>query len=325
MRPVRVWCDAVTRDADPIAPLIPWYATGTLAAEDSVRVEEHLPTCDACRGLLATARGFRRLAPGIPLETALGHVQAQLLVEYVDDPGSLEPDTRRFVATHLASCKDCAEALEILEDLGSTAAASADAAPAQPVSPGVLSMVRRGWRWLTRTLLRPLPALAYLAAAIVLLLFPPLREGEGEGARVPQPQLRPPVSVLPRATVLPEELLRRGPGEEPSAPIEILLRAGEEQLILELVTSIETEQLRDPDAAFHVEIAEGERLVFEALRHGPDFEPTGRLRLLLDPEALAAGPVHTVRLTFVKPGDPLDGEEVFRRSFRLVPEASPPS
>jgi len=298
--------------------LIPWYATGRLGAEDGARVEEHLPTCEECRDMLATARRFRRLGPGIPLEAVLGHVQPQLLVEYVDDPGSLEPDARRFVATHLASCTICAEALEILHDLGSTPAASAAGVAPPPASPDVPGMMRRGWRWLTRTLLQPLPALAYLAAIVVLLLVPVVREGV-EGDRAPRPQFGPAVSVLPRVSVLPEELVQRGPEDGPPPPIEIPLPAGEEQVILELVTSIETEQLRDGEAAFHLGIAEGERLVFEALCRGSEFEPTGRLRVSLDPGGFAAGHVHTVRLTLVKPGDPLDGEEVFRRSFRLVP------
>ena len=60
------------------------------------------------------------------------------------------------------------------------------------------------------------------------------------------------------------------------------------------------------------------RLVFEAGRQSTDFDRRGRITLLLDPEALTAGIPCRVRLLLVKPGDPRDGEELYRRSFLLT-------
>jgi len=326
----------VTGD-DPIAPLLPWYAAGTLDPAESAQVESHLSSCDTCRDLLAVARGFRRLAPQVPLETLFDHVQSQRLVEFAEDPSGLEPEARRFITTHLQACQVCAEALEILEDLARTPAHEVSGAAGEVAARRSQGKPWRAWidlwRRLSRTVLHPAPALAYLAALIVLLSVLPLRLPAPRSvtpppAEVPdvepsQPQLppRPAATFIPPAFELPGEVVFRSEGRPP-APAAIPLRAGVESVALSLVTDIDQDDLQDPQATFRVEIAQDDRIVFEARLRATDIDRRGRLTLLLDPATVSAGIPCRARLLLVKPGDPRDGEEIYRRSFLLIPEDS---
>lgn len=324
---------------DPVAPLLPWYATGTLDASESAQVESHISGCDACRDLLAVAREFRRLALRVPFETLFEHVQSQRLVEFAEDPAALEPDARRFINSHIQTCPVCAEALGILEELGR--------APA-PAGSGVVGTAaahrppgRRwpawisAWRRLGRTVLHPAPALAYLVALVIALAILPLRPpapggsdqlpADFPGARPleaghpPVPPAVPSVIVMPPAVELAGEVVFRG-GGAPPAPAVIPVRAGAEGVALALITDLDREDLEDPEAAFRLEMVQGDRLAFEARRRGADFDRRGRLVLLLDPATVSAGVPCLVRIRFSRPGDRRDGEEIYRRTFILAPQ-----
>lgn len=314
-------------DRDAIAPLIPWYANGTLSPEESAEVEEHLASCDACRETLATARQFRRLAPGTSDERLYDHVQSQRLVEYADDPAALEPDARRFITDHLQGCAVCAEAVEILEEMRDATAAGGIGSPGEPRGASPWSDL---WRRLSRTLLHPAPALAYLVALVVMVAVLPLRTpAPGQPPGVPAPDVPAPVSsppeaqVLPPAVELPGELVFRGQGKPPE-PMVVAYPAEARAVAVTLVADIEAGDLRDPAASFRVEINQGDRVILQDRRQGSDFDHGSRLTILINAAAVEAGVPCRLRLLLDKPGDPRHGEEIYRRSFLLKPEPRPP-
>jgi hypothetical protein len=321
----------VPRD-DRITRLIPWYAAGSLGAAESAEVETHLAGCDECRDLLALARGFRRLAPHARQDALFDHVQAQRLVEFAEDPGALEPEARRFITTHIQSCAPCAEALEILEDMGrSSMAGDPGATPASASGP--LDSIRKAmadlWDRLGRTVLRPGPALAYLAALVVLLVAvairrpaPPAadlaRSNPVQQAPSPVPSIQPPdrIALLPPAIELPEEVVFRD-GAKPPAPLVIERPAASGPIVFSLVTSLAAEDLSGARARFRLVLVQGDRTVFERECRGADFDRRGRLWLTLDPATIAVGAPCLARILSVAPGTPADGEELYRRSFVL--------
>jgi putative zinc finger protein len=335
--------------SDPNARLVPWYAAGTLGADESAALEAHLASCEECRALLALARGFRRLAPATADPALFEHVQAQRLVEFAEDPSALEPDARRFITAHIRTCPPCAEALEILEDLGSAPASGGSEGLEAPM--GLVERARRAWvdlwRRLSRTVLRPGPAFAYLAALILLAVALPLRTpapgpeggapapGSGDGAPVPGPSPgpgpgpgpapapRPPAALLPPAIELPEEITFRGDAPTPP-PLRVPLPAGAEVVPLVLVTSLEREDLARRDGAFKVTVTQGDRALLEQTCSGADFDRRGRLLLSVDAAAVAPNVPIVVMVVRVQPGDPADGEVLYRRAFLPVtPTAAP--
>jgi anti-sigma factor RsiW len=314
---------------DPVAPLIPWYATGRLSAAESARVEEHLAGCNACRDLLALARGFRRLAPQLRQDALFDHVQAQRLVEFAEDPSALEPEMRRFVTSHIQACTHCAEALEILEDMGRSSLRG-DPGGANEPSTGLLDRVRRAaagfWDLLKRSVLRPVPALAYLAALLVLLVsLPVLRPGP---VHVPAPAPAPTpapsnpaasqIALLPPAIELPGEVIFRN-DSAPPAPLVIGPPAASGTIVLSLVTDLATEDLSDPAARFRLVVTQTDRTVLDRECRGPDFDRRGRLLMTIDPATIASGTPCLVRILRAAPGHASDGEELYRRTFVVAP------
>ncbi len=308
-------------DTDPIAVLIPWYAAGTLDAAEREKVESHLAGCSSCHALLARARSFRRQAPAMTEEGLFDHVEGHLLVQFAEQPDRLEADTRRFISTHLSGCEVCAGALEILQDLSHAPVAAGAGVGASPGPRGPWAALTEAavaiWHSLSRTVLRPVPALIYLGALGLALLVVPLRQPgsdpDGGAGGGPAPVA---ITALPPVVRLPEEIIMRG-DEDPPEPQHISLPAGAGRVVLELITSIDLDDLADPDAAFAVEIVLGDRVLHRMLRRGGDFDRRGRLQLLLDPRAFEIGELHAIRLLFQKPDDRRDGELVYRKSFRL--------
>src|SRR4051794_4838745 len=52
--------------------LLPWYANGTLDADEAAMVESHLETCDECRGELEAERVLAMRVASLPLDVAHG-------------------------------------------------------------------------------------------------------------------------------------------------------------------------------------------------------------------------------------------------------------
>jgi hypothetical protein len=84
--------------------LLPWFARGTLAAEEHAAVAAHVEACDACRADLAQTRRA--------LWIASRHLPADLLADY--GAGLALGDwPRELIESHLAHCAPCREDLAL--------------------------------------------------------------------------------------------------------------------------------------------------------------------------------------------------------------------
>jgi hypothetical protein len=84
------------------------------------------------------------------------------------------------------------------------------------------------------------------------------------------------------------------------------------RFLLDLSTEIEDEELRDPRAAFVVELGNGDRSIWSARRKGVDFEKGGGLRLELQADRLSPQQTYVMMVRLEKPGDPADGAVLSR-------------
>ena len=290
------------RAEDPIAPMIPWYANGTLSAEERPRLEQHLTSCADCRGLLEQALELKDLLGSVVPERMEDHLQAQLLAEIAADPEGLGQEGAEWARSHLAGCAACADAVEVCRE---SLTPLVPAAALEEAPRSAASFLARLWGYLGGTWLRPLPALAYLLVAAVLAV-PAVRRA-GEAVLAP--------AVLPRTVAVSGEPTFRA-GAEPMPAIEI--PAGGVAVLLELRTAIDPEDLRDPAALFRIEIRRGEEAIWSEERSGGTFGADGTIPLLLDPGALPGAASYRVVIVYQKMGDPMDGRTVFQRTFRIA-------
>ncbi len=293
--------------ADPIAPLIPWYANGTLAADEREGVDRHLPQCASCRELLERARDRQALGASRGPAEMLEHVHPRLLVEYAERPGRQDAALRRWIESRLEACTTCRKAFERLREVETQLAGASSAAAARPAGGAIANLWASTRDLLTSTLLRPAPALAYLVA--LALLLPALwlagrQQGEPAGA--------------PRLLVAHGEGAVRGtPGD--ARPL--VVPPSEDAVLLELRTELLADDIDDPDASFELELRRGDRLLWSRPAARDEFvilDGRAALRLLVYPGRLDEGPLHEISLSVRKPGDPLDGQALFRRSFRVT-------
>ena len=209
-----------------------------------------------------------------------------------------------------------------------------DPGVASEPSAGLLERVSRAatglWDLLKRTVLRPGPALAYLAALLVLSVsLPMFRPGS---APVPSPA--PPtatapvaptepsqVALLPPAIELPGEVVFRDHAAPP-APIVVEPPAAAGTVVFALVTDLTGEDLSDPAARFRVAVTQRDRVVLDRECRGSDFDRRGRLLMTIDPATFVSRTPCLVRIVRIAPGNDSDREEVYHRAFVLAP-ASP--
>jgi hypothetical protein len=279
-------------ERDPVAALIPWYVRGSLDPEARERVEEHLPGCDECGELLEAAAHLAGLAETAD-EALLDHVQAQHLDLYARAPAELEAELRGWIESHLGGCALCRETAAILESLpaaGEPGGASGRAAAGgAPEGKG-----RALWDWLSRTLLHPVPAAAYLLLLLAgLVLLRP--GGEEAGPR-----------VLPAPLTLWAPDAYRGEGVDSVEPLPVPL-AGD-HLFLEIQPDLDEVRLGDPATFLRVELLEREALLWSEERGAERLGEYGAMHLLVPTAGLSAGRVYRIRVTLARPGDPLDGE-----------------
>jgi len=318
-----------TRPCDTIAPLLPWHANGTLGADERAAVVEHLAGCADCRALSAPATAFRALAERVPRGRLLDHVQAQLLVEFVEAPETLGDEPRAWVAGHLAACDICGEAAEILRDMGALPAAVLEgaspgrAAAAESVRDGgPRSALARLWDRLSISVLRPLPALVYLVVA--LLALPGLRR---TFAPEPPPQTPPvetpsdpgPAATAPPVVLSPPQRIRaaiemRGGGQAAPGPALIRVAPGR-PLLLEIDPDLDREDRIGSDAGFAIELHVDDASSLTLPCRTDDLDAHGRLRIVVPAGLVQPGATGTIVLRLRRPGQARDGEVLFERAL----------
>ena len=310
-------------DHNHLASLIPWYAAGTLGEDERDKVEVHLETCAGCRDRLDHARGLAQVATGpLGADDLLDHPPASLLADYAERPAELDPESAAWVRSHVASCAPCEEVLPIVRQL----AATAEASPAHEASPAAATAalggpIRRLWRSLGATVLRPAAALAYLL--LLLLSYPVYRQAlapdHGPGPADPGPA----VEVLsPAIRVFGELSFRAGPGEESEEPPLVLpIRAEPSSpLHLELHTELDPGLLERPGISLSLEILEGDEALWSQSIETTVLDPAGIMTVLLPTEPLDPSTVYRMVLRVDAPTEPTHDQVVFRRAFRVEPD-----
>ena len=209
---------------DPVSSLLAFYANETLDREDRLRVEAHLSDCDECRALLDLARAAREMGGG-DFDPS-GHVQAQLLAEYAGEPEALEAETRARVASHLQACEICASVVPVLRSMPGDGREKRLATSVRPAASRLRDL-------LNATLLRPVPAVAWLALALVVFIW--IARGDGTGRIAPDKAV-----VLPAAIHVQGDVAMRGE-EIASAPMRLEAIRGA-PLLLALHTDLDPEE-----------------------------------------------------------------------------------
>lgn len=289
--------------------LVPWYVNGTLEADERARLEAHLETCGRCRDLLRQHGALEAGADSGSLEPA-EHVPAELLVRYADAPALLDREIRAWIASRVARCQTCGEALARLQALEGALVEPAAATPARGFSARAL------WEALAGSVLRPIPALAYLLLLALLVPTIWLVDDEGsEGAPF----------HAPLRVDLAGERASRAPGGR-IEPIELPATTGA-PILLHLQTEMVPVDLDPARSRFVLALERDGRALWSEPRSAGDFlVDDGRvvLPLVLDPGRLRAGAVYAIVLRADRPGDPIDGQALFRRTFVLPEVGSAP-
>jgi hypothetical protein len=254
---------------DPAASLLVFHANGTLVAEERRRVEAHAEGCSECRALLglATLARGEMADPGFdPVE----HVQAQLLSEFVETPEALGEETRAWVASHLQLCDVCASVVPVLRGLD----AETGARPMGEASPTALV---RLWETLKATILRPIPALAYLAVALIGVVW--ILRGGGPGISEQGPAM-----LLPVPIVVHGEIAMRGVETAPP-PMRIVATAGT-PLRLALRTDLDPEETSPGAPRLRLVLRRGTDVLWSAAVDPGTIPADGALEMALQPERL---------------------------------------
>ncbi len=295
---------------DPIDAL-PWYLNDTLSAEEKKAVEERLATSPGYRAALEDLRRITASAKSAPARLD-ADVHPDLLLAYADDREALDPELRARVERGLERSQRSREALEILREVD----ASLATAPSPEVSLSREPFWAGLWQTLRTTLLAPAPALAYLLVAAVLIPFVLRDAPEG-------PELSP--FALPQRVIVESERAVRG--EEASAA-PLALPAGTQALLLELRTDLIPQDLKQ-GLSLELVLFAGDREITSSELTPADFaERDGKLTVSVPmfPQRLPLEEDLQIAIRARKPGSPLDGKSLFRRSLELVsggPETRP--
>jgi hypothetical protein len=95
--------------------LLPWYANGTLDAQEAASVEEHLESCGECRSELEAERVLALRVASLPLDVAHGWALLdRALPERVPAPAIRLPLHRRPIALGWAALGQLAAAVAIV-------------------------------------------------------------------------------------------------------------------------------------------------------------------------------------------------------------------
>jgi hypothetical protein len=282
--------------------LIADYAMGRLGEDECKAIERHIKNCAACRAMLAEARELRDVLRLERPERLLAHVQAAHLTRFALDRSSLEPRLSTWIEEHLSSCDACREAAEILRSESSDSPG--------PIRPSVRApdVPSRGpWEWLSRTVLQPAPALAYLVMLVAVVGLWSVSD------RTPTMAPSEPDALLlpPAISVYPAERFRSdGPTEV--EPVSIPAPA-DGDLYLRIHSEIDEAVLENPAATLRFGISDGAEIVVAGPIVPGGITELGVLQLRIRAGLLEPG--RTYRLEIGLDGD----EPLFHRDLVLVP------
>ena len=261
------------------------YATGTLDEQERRAFERALAEHPEWLPRLADARRFAELFEGHALDSARSPVSAELLVDYVERRDELEPSTVAAIEAELERSPTAREALDCLERLD---------APVERVERRSL------WERLRETLLAPTPALAYL---LLLVLLPALWWGSREAT-----------VGMPERLVVPGERVVRDSGQTEIAPLEV----DRAVVQLELQSELTLEDMAERRWAIEIVDSAGETIERWPVEGSPrTFEGKARFDFMVDLRSRRSGERLVVRVVADAPGDPLDGQALFRRELRV--------
>jgi anti-sigma factor RsiW len=302
-------------DCASVRELIAWYPAGDLSESERRRVDDHVKACASCADLLHMAAELRT-------ELVAWHPAPELLVQFVERREGLHSDERGRIATHLAACPECAAEVRILESLQR---------PADLRECWGFGMILRHfgtilqhfWATLTDSVLRPVPAAVYLAAAVaalILLLVPPQWHTVSRGVRAvpagsaPTGLARRAGSPVPEArlgsvVLLSDEAVAvRGP-EVARDEVAVLDADGPPFLLLEFA---DLAQPPRADEHYRVELLpeDSGEVVWQATVRGESFRENYTLCLLFADDVLGAG---GYRLLIRDPA----GEVIFGTQFEV--------
>jgi len=254
--------------------------------EERRLVEEHTAVCSECADRLQFTRHLKSA-----IESCVElHPEPDFLVQFVEAAGDLAPEERTRIERHLAICPDCRQEVRILRNLER--------------GPGLLE---RLWETMATSILRPLPAAGYLAAAataVVLLIIQPGGESGRERSMLPGTTAPTSRSFAGPVLLLQGESATQRGEPRPVAGLPTWDAARSQLLLIEFFDLGTPPQ---PTDLFCVQIiaAETGALVWETRVSAESFLENYTLGLVLAPGALSAGR-HQVSV------DDQDGQEVFR-------------
>ncbi len=282
---------------DRYALLVPWYVNGTLAADETAEIEEHLSACRACRACRDLVDLARRQAELQELgPDAREHPHASLLVEYVDSPGSLDAETTEWIEGRLTACESCRDAVDRLRETRPD-----ESSP---------RWFEKLWQGLAATALRPVPAAAYLLLLVVGAGFLLTRGPVEQDGIVLTAPLRIPLSG--------DRDVRAGQTPQQRTVMRIPWSA--DTVLLDLETELSVADLEEGDLAFVLELRRNGKLEWSEPRNAEGFVVRDRrvaLPVLIHPRRLNENAVYQIAVRVHKPGDPLDGQALFQRSIRV--------
>lgn len=291
-----------------IRALIPWMPTDSLSDSERDRVEKHARSCQACAERLAFAADFESHARELPD----WHPEDESLVMFAEAPGRLGGRARRRLESHLAGCAVCSDCLEVLRTVeADDPERSSDLAISRAAASGASTRGRWGrlWEILAGGVLRPAPAAAYLAVAVlacVLLIVNDI------GDRVSDPggiSATPPDGAwIGSAILLADDGGQARSGAE-AAGVLFTADGQARQSIL-----IEFTRLAGPPEAeglYEIQISpEGGSAVWSSSVRGKTFADNYTLTLLLEPATLEPG---DYRVEVLAPG----GGPIFSSPLRV--------
>ncbi|GEM_PF-3606247 len=290
---------------------IAWYVNGTLDEAGRREVERALADSPKIAALLEQARLNLALAGLASPEEVLSPIHPRILVDYVEKPETMDPSLRAFVEAEVdkgGPTRECVERLYEVEAALRSAEKGREAIEETP------TFFARIWSALAASVLRPVPALAYLLvlAAMVPLLLQGVRE----------PTVAP-AGLLERIVVDSDRSVRA----DGTAETELLAIAGSfaagDVLLLELRTDLAPEDLERTDLSYRSEILRGGETLWSGMHDRSHFEIRADgsviLPLPIYPASLDSGAEYLLRIVVLAPGDPLDGEALYQRRFAIRP------